>query len=114
LSFFFLSSRPPSFLLSSSSSCSIGGVPVGIRQRPAAEGEVCDLAAEILGCFRPAAWFAFAKSKFREKTVVSQRRCFNLPLAAMPEKTLDQINEVVDNMPEGLSIRHSEGSPSGD
>ncbi len=47
--------------------------------------------------------------------MVSQRRCFDLLLAAMPEKILDQLMDVVDNVPEGLYtyIRHSEGSPGG-
>jgi hypothetical protein len=70
----------------------------------AAEGKVCDLAA-IPGCFRPAAWLAFAEIKFREKAVASQRRCFDLLLAAMPEKILGP-----DHGRGGeLSIRHSEG-----
>ena len=49
---------------------------------------------------RPAAWFAFAESKFREKAIISQRRRFDLLLAAMPEKILDQVMDVVDNIPE--------------
>ena len=47
---------------------------------------------------RPAAWFAFAESKFREKAIISQRRRFDLLLAAMPEKILDQVMDVVDNI----------------
>jgi len=49
---------------------------------------------------RPAAWFAFAESKFREKAIISQRRRFDLLLAAMPERILDQVMDVVDNIPE--------------
>jgi hypothetical protein len=48
----------------------------------------------------PAAWFAFAESKFREKAIISQWRRFDLLLAAMPEKILDQVMDVVDNIPE--------------
>jgi hypothetical protein len=51
---------------------------------------------------RPAAWFAFAESKFREKAIISQRRRFDLLLAAMPEKILDQVMDVVDNIPEDI------------
>jgi hypothetical protein len=64
----------------------------------AAEGEVCDLVV-ILGCCRPAAWFAFAESKFPEKAVLSQRRCFDLFLAAMRENILDQVMDVVESYP---------------
>jgi hypothetical protein len=49
---------------------------------------------------RPAAWFAFAESKFRENAVFSQEQRFNLLLAAMPEKILDQIMDKVENVPE--------------
>ncbi len=48
---------------------------------------------------RPATWFAFAASKFREKAIISQWRRFDLLLAAMPEKILDQVMDVVDNIP---------------
>jgi hypothetical protein len=44
---------------------------------------------------RPAAWFAFAESQFREKAIISQRSRFDLLLAAMPEKILDQVMDVV-------------------
>jgi hypothetical protein len=49
---------------------------------------------------RPAAWFAFAESKFRQKAVDSQRKMFDLLLAALPEKVLDQVMDVVANIPE--------------
>jgi hypothetical protein len=49
---------------------------------------------------RPAAWFTFAENKFCEKAVNSQRRHFDLLLAAIPEKILDNIMDVVDNIPE--------------
>jgi hypothetical protein len=49
---------------------------------------------------RPAAWFVFAESKFREKAIISQRRRFDLLLAALPERVLDQVMDVVDNISE--------------
>jgi hypothetical protein len=49
---------------------------------------------------RPAAWFAFAESQFREKAIIFQRRRFDLLLATLPEKIRDQVMEVVDNVPE--------------
>ncbi len=47
---------------------------------------------------RPAAWFAFAESKFREKAIISQWRRFDLLLAAMPGKILDQVMDMVGNI----------------
>jgi hypothetical protein len=49
---------------------------------------------------RPASWFAFAEGKFREKAIISQWRHLDLLLAAMSEKILDQVMDVVDNIPE--------------
>ncbi len=46
------------------------------------------------------AWFAFTDSMFWEKAAVSQRQRFDLILAAMPEKILDRIMDMVDNLPE--------------
>jgi hypothetical protein len=43
---------------------------------------------------RPAPWFGFAESNFREKPVVSQWRYFDLLSAAMPEKVLDVITNL--------------------
>ncbi len=43
---------------------------------------------------RPAAWFVCAESKSREKTIISQRRWFDLLLAAMPEKIMDKVLDV--------------------
>jgi hypothetical protein len=48
----------------------------------------------------PAAWFAVAESKFRETAANSQRRRLDLLLADMSEKILDQIMDVVENVPE--------------
>jgi len=48
---------------------------------------------------RLGAWFAFVESKFSEKAVDKQARKFVLLLAALPEKVLDQMIDVVDNMP---------------
>jgi hypothetical protein len=45
-------------------------------------------------------WFAFAESKFREKTIISQWRRFELLLAAMLEKVLEQVMDSMDNIPE--------------
>jgi hypothetical protein len=47
---------------------------------------------------RPVSLFAFAESKLNEKTIISQRRRFDLLLAAMPEKILDQVMAEVDNI----------------
>jgi hypothetical protein len=47
---------------------------------------------------KTAAGFVFAESKFLEKAMVSQRRRFDL-LVDMPEKILDQIMDVVNNVP---------------
>jgi hypothetical protein len=41
---------------------------------------------------------AFVQSKFREKAINSQRQWFDLLLAALPEKVLDQVMDVVDNI----------------
>jgi hypothetical protein len=49
---------------------------------------------------RPAAWFIFVESKFREKNIISQRRRFDFLLAALPERVLDQVMDVVDNISE--------------
>jgi hypothetical protein len=46
---------------------------------------------------KPAAWFAYAKSKFREKKVTSQQQHFDL---SIPEKILGNIMDVVDSVPE--------------
>ncbi len=61
-------------------------VPVGTWGHPAAEGEAGDLTT-FLG--------RLTGGKFREKAVVSQWRRFNLLFAAMPEKILDLIMDVV-------------------
>jgi hypothetical protein len=47
---------------------------------------------------RPAAWFAFAEIKFREKSVDKQARNFDLLLAALPKKVQDQMMDVIDNV----------------
>jgi hypothetical protein len=50
----------------------------------------------------PAAWFAYAKSKFRKKAVTSQQRRFDFLLVAIPEKILNNIMDEVDSVPEDL------------
>jgi hypothetical protein len=67
-------------------------------RHPAAEGEDGHLAS--FWAARPSAWFAFAERTFWEKAIIPQRLRFDLLLAAMPEKILDQVMDVVDNVPE--------------
>jgi hypothetical protein len=66
-------------------------------RHPAAEGEDGHIAA--FWAARPLAWFNFAERKFWEKAIIPQSRRFDL-LAAMPEKILEQVMDVVDNVPE--------------
>jgi hypothetical protein len=57
----------------------------------------------LLRWFGSVAWFAFTECRFREKAVVYQRHRFYLLLGAMPEKILDQIIDVVENVPEDFT-----------
>jgi hypothetical protein len=48
---------------------------------------------------RPTARFAFAESKFQEKDIISKWQQFDLLLAAMPEKILDQVIDPAGQLP---------------
>jgi hypothetical protein len=61
----------------------------------------------------PAAWFALAEAKFRTSNITSQRVMFDLLVAALPEKNLSQVMDIIKNFPainpfEVLKLRHLE------
>ncbi len=45
-----------------------------------------------------AAWFLFAEAKFRTNHITSQRVMFNLQVAALPETTLVQVMDIINNI----------------
>jgi hypothetical protein len=47
----------------------------------------------------PAAWFALAEDKFRTSNITSQRVMFDLLVAALPEKNLSQVMDIIKNIP---------------
>ena len=47
----------------------------------------------------PAAWFALAEAKFRTCRITSQRVMFDLLVAALPEKNLSQVMDIINNIP---------------
>jgi hypothetical protein len=47
----------------------------------------------------PAAWFALAESKFRTSNITSQRVMFDLLVAALPEKHLSQVMDIIKAIP---------------
>jgi hypothetical protein len=47
----------------------------------------------------PAAWFALAEAKFRTSNITSQRVMFDLLVAALPEKNLSQVMDIIKNIP---------------
>jgi len=46
----------------------------------------------------PAAWFVFAEAKFCTKHITSQRVMFDLLVAALPEMTLTQVMDIINNI----------------
>jgi hypothetical protein len=46
-----------------------------------------------------AAWFALAEAKFRTSNITSQRVMFDLLVAALPEKNLSQVMDIIKNIP---------------
>jgi hypothetical protein len=47
----------------------------------------------------PAACFALAEAKFRTSNITSQRVMFDLLVAALPEKNLSQVMDIIKNIP---------------
>ncbi len=47
----------------------------------------------------PAAWFVLAEAKFRASNITSQRVMFDLLVAALPEKNLSQVMDIIKNIP---------------
>ncbi len=47
----------------------------------------------------PAAWFALGVAKFRTSNITSQRVMFDLLVAALPEKNLSQVMDIIKNIP---------------
>ncbi len=47
----------------------------------------------------PAAWFALAEAKFRTSNITSQRVMFDLLVAALPEKHLSQVMDIIKTIP---------------
>jgi hypothetical protein len=47
----------------------------------------------------PAAWFALAEAKFCTNNITSQRVMFDLLVAALPEKNLSQVMDIIKNIP---------------
>ncbi len=47
----------------------------------------------------PAAWFALAEAKFWTSNITSQRVMFDLLIAALPEKNLSQVMDIIKNIP---------------
>ncbi len=58
----------------------------------------------------PAACFALAEAKFRTSNITSQRVMFDLLVAALPEKNLSQVMDIIKNIP---AINPCEVSSSG-
>ncbi len=57
-----------------------------------------------------AAWFALAEAKFRTSNITSQRVMFDLLVAALPEKHLSQVMDIIRAIP---AINPYESSSSG-
>jgi hypothetical protein len=47
----------------------------------------------------PVAWLALAEAKFRTSNITSQRVMFDLLVAALPEKNLSQVIDIIKNIP---------------
>jgi hypothetical protein len=47
----------------------------------------------------PAAWFALAEAKFQTSNIMSQRVMFDLLVAALSEKNLSQVIDIIKNIP---------------
>jgi hypothetical protein len=47
----------------------------------------------------PAAWFALAEAKFGTSNTTNQRVMFDLLVAALPEKNLSQVMDIIKNIP---------------
>ena len=47
----------------------------------------------------PAAWFALAEAKFRTSNITSQRVMFDVLVAALPEKHLSQVMDIIKAIP---------------
>ncbi len=52
----------------------------------------------------PAAWFALAEAKFRTSNITSQRVMFDLLVAALPEKHLSQVMDIIKAIPAVRSL----------
>jgi hypothetical protein len=46
-----------------------------------------------------AAWFALAEARFQTSNITSQRVMFDLLVAALPEKNLSQVMDIIKNIP---------------
>ena len=66
---------------------------------PAASTPPSKLVLPAFWTSEPAAWFAFAEAKFRTANIISQRVKFDLLLAALPEATLAQAMDIINNIP---------------
>jgi hypothetical protein len=75
-------------------------IPGGAWQHPAAEGENGHSAAFLGRPGRRPGLLLLRAKKIWEKAIISQWRRFDLLLAAMPEKILDQVMDMVDSMSE--------------
>jgi hypothetical protein len=72
-------------------------VTAGDGRRSAHPPQQADPAAFWIS--EPAAWFALAEVKFRTNNITSQRVMFDLLVAALPEKNLSQVMDIIKNIP---------------
>jgi hypothetical protein len=65
---------------------------------PAVPPHPSKLNLPVFWIYEPAAWFVFAEAKFRTNHITSQRVMFNLLVAALPEMTLAQVMDIINNI----------------
>jgi hypothetical protein len=66
---------------------------------PAASPQPSKLNLPAFWISEPAAWFAFAEAKFRTSHITSQRVMFDLLVAALSERNLAQVMDIISNIP---------------
>ncbi len=82
----------------------LGNIRFRLQQSPPATDAVppthpSKLTLPAFWISEPAAWFALAEAKFRTSNITSQRVMFDLLIAALPEKNLSQVMDIIKNIP---------------
>ena len=60
---------------------------------------------------KPAAWFTLAESRFRLKNIVDEQSRYEYLLSALPESTIIDVLDVLEDAPEDLPYTHLKTRP---